>query len=362
MASSAMMDTPPDSHDDRRQRVHRASRGGYHSRTNSTSAGAGQGGLRPPSPPLEKHQLTDEPYISPESDTDDDTAPPVRAPQPPAVPDSPSRRSPGKSRPPVVNNPGSRDSWGPQARPLSMGPPDDGRRNSGSHNANGGAARYRRHEQMNGRPHSGQLSSGPKPNRSDVPPGRRGPPPDGRRPQTTNVDARHQVASPTEPSPTKSLHIDRIESPGIMQSVLQPLKQKLNEYERLMSQSQAEMTQLDEELRALQERRRQAEDRFLDAKDKHDEYERQHEDVERALRGQVQHQHQPQSAHAPLYAPHMMGAGGPVQRPATMESYDGGGGAGMGERRPTSNPVSNRSSRTRHLGTMDKLRLRFLGS
>lgn len=149
-----------------------------------------------------------------------------------------------------------------------------------------------------------------------------------------------------------------------MESVLQPLKHKLNEYERLMNQSQAEMAQLDDELRALQEKRRQAEDRYLDAKDKHDEYDRQHEDVERALKGEVGHVAAQgpggNNMHAPLYAPQMMATSGPVQRPATMESY--GGGQGLGERRPTSNPVSNRSSRTRQLGTMDKLKLRFLGS
>lgn len=230
--------------------------------------------------------------------------------------------------------------------------PDDGRRNSGSH-ANG--SRYRRQEQMNGRPHSGQPSGSYSKNRSDLPPGRSAPP-QNRRPNAMNVDARHRVPSPSEPSPTKSHHINRLESPGIMDSVLQPLKQKLTEYERLMTTSQTEMAQLDDELRALQERRRQAEDRYLDAKDKHDEYDRQHEDVERAMKGEVS-AGQP-SMHAPLYAPQMMATSGPVQRPATMESYGGG----LGERRPTSNPVSNRSSRTRQLGTMDRLKMKFLGS
>lgn len=72
-----------------------------------------------------------------------------------------------------------------------------------------------------------------------------------------------------------------------MSCVLQPLDQKVKEYNALMHQEQDEMARLDEEIRILQERRSQAEMRFLDAKGKHDDYQRQYQDVERALRGEA---------------------------------------------------------------------------
>ncbi|WYZ40898.1 hypothetical protein EsH8_IV_001239 [Colletotrichum jinshuiense] len=87
--------------------------------------------------------------------------------------------------------------------------------------------------------------------------------------------------------------INRINSPSISKSVLEPLQRKMYEYHNLMEEAQGQMAQFDEELRALQERRRLAEQRFIDAKTKHDEYERQHLDVERALRGDF-HPPQPQ--------------------------------------------------------------------
>jgi hypothetical protein len=98
--------------------------------------------------------------------------------------------------------------------------------------------------------------------------------------------------------------INRLQSPSIMKSVLQPLELKMNEYEALMSDAQGQMTSLDAEIAALQDRRRQAEERFVEAKIKHDDYERQHDDVSRALRGelprgapQMMQQQHPQSPH-----------------------------------------------------------------
>jgi hypothetical protein len=80
-------------------------------------------------------------------------------------------------------------------------------------------------------------------------------------------------------------HIQRLPTPSITSSVLQPLDAKVTEYGALMAEAQADMAALDEEMRQLQDRQREAEARFLDAKSKHDDYRRQYHDVERALRG-----------------------------------------------------------------------------
>lgn len=72
-----------------------------------------------------------------------------------------------------------------------------------------------------------------------------------------------------------------------MSCVLQPLTQKVKEYNALMHQEQDEMARLDEEIRGLQARREKAEHRYLDAKSKHDDYQRQFTDVERAMRGEA---------------------------------------------------------------------------
>lgn len=86
-----------------------------------------------------------------------------------------------------------------------------------------------------------------------------------------------------------NMAIQRLPTPSIPNSVLQPLDAKVSEYGNLMSDAQSEMARLDEEMRALQERQRGAEQRFLEAKAKHDDYRRQYADVERALRGEYHH-------------------------------------------------------------------------
>ncbi|OLN83410.1 hypothetical protein CCHL11_03130 [Colletotrichum chlorophyti] len=132
------------------------------------------------------------------------------------------------------------------------------------------------------------------------------------------------------PSPPGLDAPDRINSPSVSKSVLEPLQRKMFQYHNLMDEAQGQMSQLDDEIRALQERRRQAEQRFVDAKTKHDEYERQHLDVERALRGDFhppqpqpvpqQQQQQPQQQQQQMYnssPPRTM------QRPASsIMSYD----------------------------------------
>lgn len=101
--------------------------------------------------------------------------------------------------------------------------------------------------------------------------------------------------------------IARLNSPSVMKSVLQPLEQKMHEYDHLMQEAHNQMVQLDEEIRMMQERRAQAEERFIEAKAKHDDYERQHAGVGRAMRGEPEPQRMPSPE--------------PVQRMVRMESF-----------------------------------------
>ncbi|KXJ90112.1 hypothetical protein Micbo1qcDRAFT_164602 [Microdochium bolleyi] len=81
--------------------------------------------------------------------------------------------------------------------------------------------------------------------------------------------------------------IQRLPTPSVAASVLQPLQQKVTEYSNLMSEAEDQVDQLDDQIRALQERRAAAESRYMEAKARHDEYRSQHADVERALRGDL---------------------------------------------------------------------------
>lgn len=120
--------------------------------------------------------------------------------------------------------------------------------------------------------------------------------------------------------------INRLNSPSVIKSVLQPLELKIHEYSHLMTEAHGQMVQLDEELRQLQERRHAAEERFIEAKSKHDDYERQHQDVGRAMRGEL-----------PVPRVQSPVQQRPVQRMESMESFD--------ER-----PMSNHSSRQQKKG------------
>ncbi|ROV91097.1 hypothetical protein VPNG_09926 [Cytospora leucostoma] len=91
--------------------------------------------------------------------------------------------------------------------------------------------------------------------------------------------------SPSWLSPTAAANIQRLPTPSLANTVLQPLDAKVTEYGVLMAEAQGEMARLDDEMRQLQERQREAEQRFLESKSRHDEYRRQYQDVERALRG-----------------------------------------------------------------------------
>ncbi|KAI1120989.1 hypothetical protein F5Y10DRAFT_257295 [Nemania abortiva] len=138
---------------------------------------------------------------------------------------------------------------------------------------------------------------------------------------------RQRTTSPTPPvsggsSPTHPHRpvsgagsIQRLKSPSVLECVLQPLDQKVREYDMHMRREQEEIKRLDDELRIVQARRAEAEARFNEAKGKHDEYQRQYSDVERAMSGEL-----PMSPRSPQ------------QRPATMQ----GAGGAMGQHRPMS--------------------------
>lgn len=140
------------------------------------------------------------------------------------------------------------------------------------------AARYRQTQQR--RPQQPVVKDGrPSTNGSNRAPSSSGGPGGGM------VGGGGRPISPESPLLSPAAHIQRLPTPSITSSVLQPLDAKVTEYGSLMAEAQGDMAALDEELRQLQDRQREAEARFLDAKAKHDDYRRQYHDVERALRG-----------------------------------------------------------------------------
>ncbi|KAG9254462.1 uncharacterized protein F5Z01DRAFT_655358 [Emericellopsis atlantica] len=356
-----------------------------------TRAARASGSSRNSHPSPERYTLEDgeDPtYISPDSDLDDDdSVPPTKAAIQqqqqhlqrealPAVPDSPSRRSPpraSKQQQQLMNGGGgasssNRDSWG-APRPGSYAERTNGARyrregaSSTSSHARSGSTTTASHQQpppssawpakpaVTTRPQQAGASSSSANRRAHGEP-------------TAAAAPRHKAASPAKEHP-----INRLESPSIAKSVLQPLELKMNEYQRIMNDMQGQVAQLDEEIRQLQEKRRQTAERFEDAKAKHDDYERQHMDVERALRGEspaVQHasssqQQQPTlPAYMPVHAPANSSQHVPMHRPGTMESefQDEG-------RRPTSVPVgagAHNSPRSRKMGTRDRIKMSLFGS
>ncbi|KAJ4179872.1 hypothetical protein NW767_014516 [Fusarium falciforme] len=193
------------------------------------------------------------------------------------VPVGQNGRSGGQRRqPPGPNNmngpPGRGGPHPSYSGGMENGPEQHGPREGG---------RYRRQSR---RPSDGgQSRSGP----SDSPPGQA---PNTQQNRSQAMASEHHQQSRRGPSPERLAvpsDINRLNSPSIQKIVLQPLEQKIQEYDHLMNEAQSQMAQLDDELRILQERRRQAEDRFMEAKAKHDEYERQHLDVGKALRGEL---------------------------------------------------------------------------
>lgn len=108
------------------------------------------------------------------------------------------------------------------------------------------------------------------------------------KPAALNTSSNPNNSSPESPSwlsPVAAANIQRLPTPSLANTVLQPLDAKVTEYGALMAEAQGEMARLDDEMRQLQERQREAEQRFLESKSRHDEYRRQYQDVERALRG-----------------------------------------------------------------------------
>lgn len=146
--------------------------------------------------------------------------------------------------------------------------------------------------------------------------------------------------SPESPLLSPAAHIQRLPTPSITSSVLQPLDAKVTEYGALMAEAQADMAALDEELRQLQDRQREAEARFLDAKSKHDDYRRQYHDVERALRGDFANSNGNNVPPMPSM-PNLTGS-----RHDMMDSPRGGGMHQGGGGPPMGQPPAMRSQRT----------------
>ncbi|KAI0903742.1 hypothetical protein F4823DRAFT_259267 [Ustulina deusta] len=113
--------------------------------------------------------------------------------------------------------------------------------------------------------------------------------------------------------------VPRLKSPSVIECVLQPLDQKIREYDQIMRREQEEVKHLDDELRALHERRSDAERRFNDAKAKHDEYRRQYTDVERAMSGDLSREPQQQQQR-----PTTMQGPGSQQRPMSARRFGDG--------------------------------------
>lgn len=306
----------------------------------------------------------DDRTVSSESDNDL-PADPVPAPvQRPHVEGWSSARSPVRQKPPVANPPaGHRDQFaGPQfpnrSRPSSFAgaPADDPRRHSAA--MPNGRHRPHQQERPNGRPssqgHPPFSPSGPWP-KTRAPPSGKPTNPQNRRSHPLAAEPRVRAPSPPEPNNPRN-PVNRLESPSIAKSVLQPLEHKIIEYDRLMHEAQDQMAQLDEELRQLHERRRQAEEHFLEAKAKHDDYERQHVDVERALRGELDNVMLPQHHQAQQQQQPMVHQATPPPQESRMELAEGY------ERRPTSNPTSKHSSRTRKMGTRDRIKMSLFGT
>jgi hypothetical protein len=149
--------------------------------------------------------------------------------------------------------------------------------------------------------------------------------------------------SPESPLLSPAAHIQRLPTPSISTSVLQPLDAKVTEYGSLMAEAQGDMAALDEEMRQLQDRQREAEARFLDAKAKHDDYRRQYHDVERALRGDFANGNGGISV-PPVPSMPNMGGG---NRHDMMDGPRGGGGMHQGGGGPMGGqPPAMRSQRT----------------
>ncbi|KAK7414632.1 hypothetical protein QQX98_006489 [Neonectria punicea] len=215
------------------------------------------------------------------------------------VPPAPKSQPPSYPGPPLEDDPANHN-----------GQPRQGhyRRNTNP----GHAVRRPSEADERGPPTSGPDSQNPA---AGSPP-RSAPAPNSRRAQLMGQES--QQRRPPSPSgrSISGNSINRLNSPSVMKSVLQPLELKIQEYDHLMQEAQHQMLQLDEELRIMQERRMQAEERFVEAKAKHDDYERQHQGVGRALRGEPE---------VRLMSPE------PMPRMERLDSYD--------ER-----PVSNQSS------------------
>ncbi|EFX01660.1 hypothetical protein CMQ_8126 [Grosmannia clavigera kw1407] len=105
--------------------------------------------------------------------------------------------------------------------------------------------------------------------------------PAGARPPSV-ASRQHQAAVPN-PGAT----IERLKTPSVMETVLQPLSRKVQEYNRLVNEAQDEIKRLDDELRLIQTRRDDAHARLLDAQTRYEDWQQQYASVERTLKGEL---------------------------------------------------------------------------
>ncbi|KAI5456528.1 hypothetical protein BGZ63DRAFT_457858 [Mariannaea sp. PMI_226] len=306
--------------DDRPPRSSREARAAARAAKSGGSSHYRRGGLSPELDEYNHFSGPDEPR-SPNSDVALQDAILAQAQQQRMVPVGQlSRNAPPPQRRPAPGQNGHPPSrGGPQAVPPSPSksqPPSysSSAMDDGSDSRNGSSrGHYRRNPSNAGRRPS--ESDGPPPSSSapdlhpSQSPTRSAANMNGRTPQGLSL----APPSQRRPNSPGTLSVDgnainRLNSPSVMKSVLQPLEQKMQEYDQLMQDAHNQMMQLDEEIRLMQDRRAQAEERFVEAKTKHDEYERQHVGVGRALRGEPEPQPR-------LPSPE------PVQRMVRMESF-----------------------------------------
>lgn len=87
--------------------------------------------------------------------------------------------------------------------------------------------------------------------------------------------------------PNPGATIERLKTPSVMETVLQPLGRKVQEYNRLVNEAQDDIKRLDDELRLIQTRRDEAHARLLDAQTRYEDWQQQYASVERTLKGEV---------------------------------------------------------------------------
>ncbi|KAI0538594.1 hypothetical protein GGR58DRAFT_293206 [Xylaria digitata] len=231
---------------------------------------------------------------------------PPQAPMPPQQQQQQQQRNlPSQSRPPVTNI------FPDRSRPSSHSGSYTGSRSEELLVDRNASAKMARQNQRRGGPPTKPLAKPQQRTSSPTPPMSSSSSP-------THPHSSRPVSSTNDPE-NAAASIQRLRTPNVLECVLQPLEQKIREYDQLMRREQEEIKRLDEELRILQARRAEAEDKFNESKAKHDEYRRQYTDVERAMSGEL-----PMSPREPQQRPATMQGAvgpGPQQRPMSVRRF-----------------------------------------